>query len=326
MSGRSLDEQLLKFLADVHSIEVQALVQMEHAPRIAGDPELARVFSVHLEETREHERLVREVLARRGAASSTLKDLAGRVGGWAMLVFARVNPDTPGKLAAHAFSYEHMEQAAYELLARAAQRAEDPALVALAHRIGGQEQAMAERLADTFDQAVDASLRHKAAAQLDDDVVGYLQDAHAIETQALQLLRAAPAIAGAEPLAAAFRDHHAETREHRRMVEERLQAHDAHPSRLQDAALRIGGLNIAAFFAVQPDTPVKLAGFGYAFEHLEIAAYELLRRVAERAGDTETARVASRIADEERAAAERIGGLWDVAMDAALQNVGANAG
>ncbi|HYZ82518.1 MAG TPA: DUF892 family protein, partial [Solirubrobacteraceae bacterium] len=154
MSGRSPDKQLLKFLTDVHSIEVQALVQMQHAPRIAGDPDLARVFSVHLEETREHERLVRDVLTERGAASSTVKDLAGRVGGWAMLVFARVNPDTPGKLAAHAFSYEHMEQAAYELLARAAQRAEDPAVVALAHRIGSQERAMAQRLADTFDQAV----------------------------------------------------------------------------------------------------------------------------------------------------------------------------
>ena len=185
---------------------------------------------------------------------------------------------------------------------------------------------MAQRLADTFDQAVDASLRHKAAAQLDDEVVGYLQDAHAIETQALQLLWAAPAIAGAEALAAAFRDHHAETREHRRMVGERLQAHRARSSRLQDTALRIGGLNMAAFFAAQPDTPAKLAGFSYAFEHLEIAAYELLRRVAERAGDTETVEVASRIAEEERATAERIRGLWDVAMDAALQKVGASAG
>jgi ferritin-like metal-binding protein YciE len=325
MSGRSMDEQLIKFLADVHSIEVQALVQMEHAPRIAGDADLARLFSEHLLETREHERLVRDLLAQRGADSSTLKDLAGRVGGWAMLVFARVNPDTPGKLTAHAFSYEHMEQAAYELLARAAQRAGDPAVVALAHRIGGQERAMAERLAGAFDRAVDASLRHKGASELDDEVVRYLQDAHAIETQALQLLRAAPAIAGVEPLAEALRDHHDETQEQRRLVEERLQAHGARSSRLQDIALRIGGLNVAAFFAAQPDTPIKLAGFAYAFEHLEIAAYELLRRVAERAGDTETAAVAARIADQERDAAQRIAGLWDVAMDAALQKVRATA-
>jgi hypothetical protein len=33
-------------------------------------------------------------------------------------MFARVNPDTPGKLATHAFSCEHMELAAYDLLER----------------------------------------------------------------------------------------------------------------------------------------------------------------------------------------------------------------
>jgi ferritin-like metal-binding protein YciE len=320
-----MDEQLVKFLADVHSIEVQALAQMEHAPRLAGDPALADAFSAHLDETREHERLVRNALTERGADRSPLKDLAGRVGGWAMIAFAWINPDTPGKLTAHAYSYEHMEQAAYALLERAARRSEDVEVMQLARRIGAEERAMSERLAAAFDQAVDASLRQTPASRLGGEVVAYLQDAHAIETQALQLLRAAPALAGAEPLAAAFRDHHAETREHRRLVEERLQAHEARPSRLQDAALRVGGLNVAAFFAAQPDTPIKLAGFAYAFEHLEIAGYELLRRVAERAVDAETASAAARIADEERAAAQRICGLWDVAMDAALEKVGVAA-
>jgi ferritin-like metal-binding protein YciE len=325
MSPRSIDEQLVKFLTDVHSIEVQALAQMEQAPRLAGDPALAEAFSAHLDETREHERLVRAALTQRGADRSMLKDLAGRIGGWAMIAFAWVNPDTPGKLTAHAYSYEHMEQAAYALLERAARRAEDVELMEMTQRIAAEERAMSERLAGAFDLAVEASLRDKPASHLDREVVAYLRDAHAIETQALQLLRLAPAVAGAAPLAAAYREHHGETREHRELVEERLQAHDAEPSRLQDTALRVGGLNMAAFFAVQPDTPIKLAGFAYAFEHLEIASYELLRRVAERAADADTASVAARIADGERAAAKRIGGLWDVAMDAALQKVGVAA-
>jgi hypothetical protein len=46
--------------------------------------------------------------------------------------------------------------------------------------------------------------------------------------------------------------------------------------------MRLGALNWGGFFAVQPDTRAKLAGFAYAFEHLEIGAYELLRRVAQR--------------------------------------------
>jgi ferritin-like metal-binding protein YciE len=89
--------------------------------------------------------------------------------------------------------------------------------------------------------------------------------------------------------------------------------------------MRIGGLNIGAFFAAQPDTPVKLAGFAFAFEHLEIAAYELLRRTAERAGDPATVTVAERILVEERTAAARIAASWDAAMDAALERVGASA-
>ena len=71
---------------------------------------------------------------------------------------------------------------------------------------------------------------------------------------------------------------------------ERLHARDARPSRFQNTALRLGAVNLGVFFAAQPDTPVKPGGFAFAFEHLEIAAYELLRRVADRAGDPEPPR------------------------------------
>jgi ferritin-like metal-binding protein YciE len=240
-----------------------------------------------------------------------------------MIAFARLNPDTPGKLTAHAFSYEHMELAAYELLARIAQRAGDQAVVEMAHRIAEQERAMGQRLAERFDRAVEASLAEKGSDDIRDELIAYLRDAHAIEAQALQLLEAGPELAGYDALAEAFRDHLQETREQQRLIDERLRAHGSGPSRFQSTAMRIGGLNIGGFFGAQPDTPAKLAGFAYAFEHLEIAAYELLRRVAERAGDPETVAVVQRILAEERAAAERIASTWDAAVDAALQEVGA---
>jgi ferritin-like metal-binding protein YciE len=317
MRDHTIEEQLTDYLADVHSIEVQALAQMKAAPKLAGEGRLAAAFREHLEETQEHERLVREQLEQRGADTSTLKDLAGRVGGWAMIAFARLNPDTPGKLTAHAFSYEHMELAAYELLRRIAQRAHDEPVIELARVVGAQEQAMAERLAGCFDEAVDISL-----AQKDDPVAeqlaSYLTDARAIEAQAAQLLEAGPRIVGVPALADAFRDHLTETREHQRLLEDRLHARDEQPSRFQSTALRLGAVNLGAFFGAQPDTPVKLAGFAYAFEHLEIAAYELLRRVADRADDPETAAVAERILVDERRAAERVAATWDAAVDAAL--------
>jgi ferritin-like metal-binding protein YciE len=318
---RSRQDQLTKYLTDVHSIEVQALAQLKTAPDIAGDERLAAVFAEHLEETRGHERMIRDEVDARGADTSNLKDIAGRVGGWAMIAFARLNPDTPGKLTAHAFSYEHMELAAYELLARAADAAGDAAVVELSRHIAAQERGMADRLADCFDRAVDASLREKDAEGINSDLVSYLTDAHAIEAQALQLLETGPAIAGFQELAEVFRDHLDETREQQRLVEGRLRALGASPSRFQNIGMRLGGANLGAFFAAQPDTPAKLAGFAFAFEHLEIASYELLRRVAERAGDHETAELAERIADEERVAAGRIAGTWDAAIDVTLRQL-----
>src|SRR3954454_18173043 len=322
MANRSFEEQITKYLTDVHSIEVQALEQMRMAPKIAGDPDLARMFEEHREETNEHERLVREELEQRGASPSTVKDVAGRVGGWGMVLFARLNPDSPGKLAMHAFSYEHMELAAYELVRRVAERAGDTTTIELARRVGEQERAMADRIAARWDEAVEASLAEKGAEDLETELVKYLRDAHALEAQALQLLEAGPKIAQARALAAFFSEHLEQTREHQRLVDERLAAHDAGPSRFQAAGMRVGALNIGTFFKGQPDTPAKLAGFAYAFEALETGAYELLSRVARRAGDEETVSVAQRIVAEERAAAERVAGTWDEAMSAGLQALG----
>jgi ferritin-like metal-binding protein YciE len=318
-----LGEQLTKHLTDAHSIEVQALEQMRIAPRMAGDPSLAAIFREHLTETEEHERLVRSELERRDARPSTVKDIAGRVGGWGMVLFARANPDTPAKLAMHAYSYEHMELAAYELLRRIADAAGDESVAATARQIGAQERAMADRIDAHWDAAVDASLREKGAEDIRKELVKYLRDAHALEGQALQLLEAGPAIAGLEPLADAFRDHLEQTKEHQRLVDERLADLGSGPSRFQSGLMRMWAANLGAFFGAQPDTPIKLSGFAYAFEALETGAYELLLRTARRAGDEATASVAERILGEERAAAERVASTWDAAV--AQEFVGSGA-
>ena len=65
--------------------------------------------------------------------------------------------------------------------------------------------------------------------------------------------------------------------------------------------------------------------FAFAFEHLEIGGYEQLRRVAERAGDQATVAAAEQILVQERAAAAKIAGQWDRAVDASLRAVRAAA-
>jgi ferritin-like metal-binding protein YciE len=325
MAPNDLGEQLTKYLTDAHSIEQQALVQMRRAPDIAGDPAIAQQFSEHLTETEQHERMVRERLQELGAGPSMLKDVAGKVTGIGFALFAKLQPDTPGKLVAHAFSYEHMELAAYDLLARVAERAGDASTVTLARTIEDQERAMGARLEGDFDRALEASLRELSPDDIGRQLVKYLADAHAIEAQAIKLLDKGSSMAGSAELSVAFSEHLRETRDQQLLIEGRLEAHGASPSKLKDAALSLGALNWGGFFGAQPDTPAKLAGFAYAFEHLEIASYELLRRLAHRAGDAETVRTAEEILAQERAAADRIFSLFEPALDATLsaQRVGA---
>ena len=308
---RTRDEQIVKNLADVHSIELQALAQLRAAPKIAGDERLCQVFEQHLVETEDQERRVRERLEALGGEPSKLKDAAGVGGGWGMVAFAASQPDTPGKLAMHAFSYEHMELAAYELLKRLAERAGDEETARMAAGIAEEEGRMAVRLEQSFDAAVEASLAEVDADQLDTALLAYLRDVHALEGQGEKLLEAGAERVDDEQLETAFRNHLDETQRHRERIARLLDERGARPSLVKEAMLGAGGLNLSAFFGAQPDSTTKLAGFAFAFEHLEVAAYELLQRVAARAGDEGVVAAAGEILAEERRAAERVAESWD---------------
>ncbi|MGH2975414.1 MAG: DUF892 family protein [Solirubrobacterales bacterium] len=309
--NRDRDEQLVKHLADAHSIELQALAQLRAAPKIAGDEGLCQAFEHHLVETEDQERRVRDRLEALGGEPSKLKDAAGAAGGWGMVAFAASQPDTPGKLAMHAYSYEHMELAAYELLKRLAKRAGDEETARLASDIADEEARMAERLEQSFDGAVEVSLAAVDPDQLDSSLLAYLRDVHALEGQAEELLEAGAERVADEHLEAAFRDHLDETRRQRQRIEGLLEERGGSPSMVKGAALKAGGLNLSAFFGAQPDSTTKLAGFAFAFEQLEVAAYELLKRVAARAGDDRVVAAAEEILAEERRAAERVAESWD---------------
>src|SRR3954453_10583178 len=318
MASRTLDEQLTKYLTDAHAMEVQALAQMRAAPDLAGDPGLERAFRERLTETERHEARVRERLGARDAKPSRLEDLLGGLSGKGFVLFARSQPDTPGKLATHAYSYEHLELATYDLLEKVATRAGDEATADAARRIRAEEDAMSRRIAASWEVAVDASLLDKG---LDESLTKYLADAHAIEAQSIQLLKSGPKIAGESQLGALLEEHLRESERHQETVEARLDARGGPPSAIKDAALRLGALNWGGFFGAQKDTPAKLAAFAYAFEHREIGGYEQLGRVAQRAGDVETTAAAQAILADERAAAEKLYGSFEGALEASLEAV-----
>jgi ferritin-like metal-binding protein YciE len=317
-----IHEQLTKYIADAHSIEVQALAQLQTAPDAAQDPSFEQALREHLTETKRHERLTRQLLEERDASPSKLKDMVMKVGGKGFLAFARVQPDTPGKLLAHSLSYEALETAAYELLALTADRAGEANVSALAREIGSDERALVMRLEQCYDGVVEASLHEVGPDELSRQLRKYLADAHAIEQQAITMLEKAPQLAGDSPLNHLYEEHLVETREHAELIKERLDALGGDPSSIKDAAMRMGALNWGGFFGGHPDTAGKLAAFTYAFEFLEIGGYEQLKRVARRAADEATATMAESILEQERTAARRIEGMFDAAVTAALEAVG----
>src|SRR3954464_14942243 len=187
-----IQEQLTKYLTDAHSIEEQALAQLRTAPDIAGDPQLSSAYREHLKETEGHEQRVRGLLEARDAKPSLVKDTVMKVGGKGFLLFARLNPDTPGKLHAHALSYEALELSSYELLRGVAQRAGEPEVAGAADEIAQEERTMMNRLESYFARAVDAALREVQPDNLGEQLRKYLADAHAIEEQAIALLERGP--------------------------------------------------------------------------------------------------------------------------------------
>src|SRR4051794_17359244 len=153
-----MSEQLVKYLTDVHAMEVQALAQMRAAPKLAGDAQLAEAYDAHRVETERHEQLIRGRLDAHDASPSRLEDLLGALSGKGFVLFARSQTDTPANPPPPAFSYEHRDPAAYELLAPTAEQggAGEPADVA--RHIRDEENAMAIRLSESWDRTVAASL------------------------------------------------------------------------------------------------------------------------------------------------------------------------
>jgi ferritin-like metal-binding protein YciE len=154
--------------------------------------------------------------------------------------------------------------------------------------------------------------------QFEEELVKFLQDCHGMEQQSMQTLQAAVLVAGDPQLESLYQGHIMETEEHLNLLKERLDAHDAKRSIRQDLAGRLTAAQLGAGVVADSDTPAKLVAVAYGFEHFEIAMYELLKRVAERAGDGDAMEMCDRILVNERQAAAKLEASYDLALERSI--------
>ena len=156
-----------------------------------------------------------------------------------------------------------------------------------------------------------------------DKLIDYIEDAHALEQHVKVALDAFISAAPDVPeLQGPLRHHREETDQHLERLETRLAAYGKSPSKVKDAGMMFGATGLGMLSKLRKDNAGKVARDGYTAEHLEIAAYQLLERMAKRAGDEQTAEVARLNRADEEAMAQKIADSWDLALDMSLEQEG----
>jgi ferritin-like metal-binding protein YciE len=116
--------------------------------------------------------------------------------------------------------------------------------------------------------------------------------------------------------------HRSETEEHAQRMRGRLEAHGASPSMVKEAGGILGAFAKGVVDMARSEQAGRNARDGFATEHMEIASYQLLERIAGRAGDEETAEAARLNRKDEEAMAEKISSHWDRFAELSLREQG----
>jgi len=164
--------------------------------------------------------------------------------------------------------------------------------------------------------------RLDAMGQLKEQLVKHIDDAYAMEQNVLRVLDGMISTTDDPEILDALEHHKMQTQGHSDRMAMRLEAHGAEPSAVKQIGGVLGALAKLPLDFVRGENAGRNARDGYATEHLEIASYELLRRVAEKAGDEETAQAAREIIEEEKAMAKLIGDNWDRFAELSLKEEG----
>jgi ferritin-like metal-binding protein YciE len=160
------------------------------------------------------------------------------------------------------------------------------------------------------------------AEELEQQLVKHIDEALAMENNVLRMLDAMIDTTDDAEIGTILERHKAETEAHAARMRKRLEAHGESPSTVREAGGALGALMKSVVDMARGEKAGRNARDGYATEAMEIASYQLLERIAQKAGDEETAEAARlNRADEEKMAME-IHGSWDKFAELALKEEG----
>ncbi len=136
-------------------------------------------------------------------------------------------------------------------------------------------------------------------------LLDWLRDAHAMEQQAEQMLKAQAArIENYPKLKARIEQHIEETLGQQQLLEGCIQRLGSSPSAVKDTLGKVMAMGQAVGGMMASDEIVKGSMASYVFEHMEIASYRALIAAAQAVGDMETQRACEQILGQEEAMAQ----------------------
>jgi ferritin-like metal-binding protein YciE len=153
-------------------------------------------------------------------------------------------------------------------------------------------------------------------------LTSYISDALALEQNVEQMLSGMISTTEDPTMRERLEQHQEETRAQQERLRGRLESYGESGSAVKGMAAKAGAAMKGVLDMGRGDKAGKNARDGYATEHLEIAAYQLLERVAVIAGDESTAEVARQNRAEEEAMARFIEERWDDVARQSLREEG----
>ena len=154
--------------------------------------------------------------------------------------------------------------------------------------------------------------------KLQQKLIDYIQDAHAMEQSVSMMLDSMISSTDDAEITEMLRHHKEETERQEQRLAERLDVLGASTSARKQVQTIASALMKGAADQVREDQAGKNARDGFTTEHMEIGAYQLLERLADRAGDIRTAEVARKNRVEEEEMARKIDSNWERFLELTL--------